>query len=296
MNSRKLPLPLFLPALVLAFVALTGFTFFTGTPEFGKATYYANSLHGRKTASGERYDREALTCAHKTYPFGTILRITRLDNQKSVEVRVNDRGPYAEGFVVDISYKAAEAIDLIKAGVSKVKVELVEQAPDTKVVPAATTTSAAKPAVEKAVKPAIYSETPASTAKTEKTEKTERTIKLASPSTTAQPSTLATASTATTEKATGTASSELYSVEVKKVTEKGFGVQLMTVSNGDSALKELAKLQATWPGKVLVNSESDGATTIYKIILGPYADRKSADAQQRIATKKGHAKCFVVQF
>jgi rare lipoprotein A len=288
MNSRKFPLPLFLPALVLAFAALTGFTF-TQSAEFGKATYYANSLHGRKTASGEKYDRTLLTCAHKTYPFGTILRVTRLDNQQSVEVRVNDRGPYAEGFVVDISYKAAEAIDLIKAGVTKVKVELVEKAGEPKAATSAT--SSAAPTVEKAVKPAAYSATP-STNPVAKT--VEKAVKPAAYSTSTQ--SVAVTAPTVTEKSAPVASSELYSVDVKKVSEKGFGVQLMTVSNGDSALKELAKLQATWPGKVLVNADNDGSTTLYKIIVGPYPDRKAAEAQQRVATKKGHAKCFVVQF
>ncbi|MCY7330990.1 MAG: septal ring lytic transglycosylase RlpA family protein, partial [Saprospiraceae bacterium] len=89
--------------------------------EFGKAGYYADALQGRKTASGEKYDKKLLTCAHKSYPFGTKLRITRLDNKKAVIVRVNDRGPFTEGFVVDLSRAAAREIDLITAGRASVK-------------------------------------------------------------------------------------------------------------------------------------------------------------------------------
>jgi rare lipoprotein A len=96
-------------------------------PEFGKATYYANKFHGKKTANGERYDKNELTCAHKKHKFGTLLRVTRMDNGNSVIVRVNDRGPFAHGYVIDLSYAAAEAIDMIKMGVVKVKIEVVER-------------------------------------------------------------------------------------------------------------------------------------------------------------------------
>lgn len=91
--------------------------------EAGTALYYADYLEGRRTASGEVFQQSELTCAHKTYPFGTWLRITRLDNQQSVTVRVNDRGPFCEGCVVDLSKAAAARINLLQAGRAEVKVE-----------------------------------------------------------------------------------------------------------------------------------------------------------------------------
>ncbi len=91
--------------------------------EAGTALYYADYLEGRRTASGEVFKQSELTCAHKTYPFGTWLRITRLDNQQSVTVRVNDRGPFCEGCVVDLSKAAAARINLLQAGRAEVKVE-----------------------------------------------------------------------------------------------------------------------------------------------------------------------------
>lgn len=91
--------------------------------EAGTALYYADYLEGRRTASGEVFSQSELTCAHKTYPFGTWLRITRLDNQQSVTVRVNDRGPFCEGCVVDLSKAAAARINLLQAGRAEVKVE-----------------------------------------------------------------------------------------------------------------------------------------------------------------------------
>jgi rare lipoprotein A len=91
----------------------------------GKATFYADKFHGRKTASGERYDRDALTCAHRTLPFGSVLRVTNLDNNRSVLVRVNDRGPFSRGRVVDVSRAAARKLEMIRAGVVRVRVDVM---------------------------------------------------------------------------------------------------------------------------------------------------------------------------
>lgn len=95
------------------------------TVEAGTALYYADYLDGRRTASGEVFSQAEMTCSHKTHPFGTWLRVSRMDNQKSVTVRVNDRGPFCEGCVVDLSKAAAIQIDLLKSGKAEVKVEVL---------------------------------------------------------------------------------------------------------------------------------------------------------------------------
>ncbi len=89
------------------------------------ATYYSSRFHGRKTASGEIFDRYALTCAHKTLPFNTILKVTNPKNHKSVIVRVNDRGPFKNNRKLDLSYGAAKEIDLISHGAMKVWVQIM---------------------------------------------------------------------------------------------------------------------------------------------------------------------------
>lgn len=94
-------------------------------PEYGYAIYYADYFQGKRTANGEIYDKYALTCAHKVHPFGTLLKVTRTDNFKSVVVRVNDRGPYNPGCVVDLSWAAADQIGLLLDGKVEVKVEVV---------------------------------------------------------------------------------------------------------------------------------------------------------------------------
>lgn len=89
----------------------------------GKASYYGARHHGRKTASGERFDQHALTAAHRSLPFGSRVRVTNLHNDKSVVVRINDRGPYARGRIIDLSKKAAEQLDMLRAGVVPVRVQ-----------------------------------------------------------------------------------------------------------------------------------------------------------------------------
>ncbi len=99
--------------------------------ETGKASYYADSLAGNRTASGEPYDPRALTAAHRKLPFGTIIHVRTTDGRRTVRVRVNDRGPWVEGRVVDLSRAAAEQLDMIRAGVVAVNLYVVSmpQAP-----------------------------------------------------------------------------------------------------------------------------------------------------------------------
>jgi rare lipoprotein A len=90
-----------------------------------KASWYGPRFHGRLTANGEIYDQNALTAAHKSFKFGTLLRITNIQTNKSVVVRINDRGPYIPGRQIDLSKAAAEKLDVINSGVKKLKVEEV---------------------------------------------------------------------------------------------------------------------------------------------------------------------------
>jgi rare lipoprotein A len=92
----------------------------------GGASYYADSLAGRRTANGERYDPRAFTCAHRSLPFGSILRVIHQKTGDWVLVRVNDRGPYAHARIVDLSREAAKKLSMLQAGVARVRVEVLE--------------------------------------------------------------------------------------------------------------------------------------------------------------------------
>jgi rare lipoprotein A len=93
--------------------------------EVGMASYYADKYHGRTTASGEAFDTHDLTAAHRTLPFGTRVRVTAIENNRSVIVRINDRGPFVGGRVIDVSRAAAEELQFIRAGLAKVRVEII---------------------------------------------------------------------------------------------------------------------------------------------------------------------------
>lgn len=88
----------------------------------GLASYYGPGLHGRRTASGERFDQNALTAAHRTVQFGTCLRVMNMENGKSVEVRVNDRGPFKEERIIDVSLAAARKLAMVEKGLARVRI------------------------------------------------------------------------------------------------------------------------------------------------------------------------------
>lgn len=96
-----------------------------GAEIFGAASYYGSKFYGNKTASGEVLDRDELTCAHPSLPFGTMLEVTNLANNKWCIVRVNDRGPYAHGRVIDVTHKAARHLGMFGSGIIKVKITIV---------------------------------------------------------------------------------------------------------------------------------------------------------------------------
>ena len=95
------------------------------TPMKGVASYYADAFNGRTTANGEVYDMHALTAAHPTLPFNTLLRVTNLMNGSSVVVRINDRGPFKAGRIIDLSLEAAKRIGLITPGTAPVRLEVL---------------------------------------------------------------------------------------------------------------------------------------------------------------------------
>lgn len=93
--------------------------------ETGKASWYGKAHQGQRTASGEAFDMHALTAAHRTLPFGTIVRVTNLKSGKSVQVRINDRGPYRRDRIIDLSYEAAKKLGFISRGTARVEISVV---------------------------------------------------------------------------------------------------------------------------------------------------------------------------
>lgn len=96
-----------------------------GSESFGMASYYGTKFYGRKTANGEILKKGELTCAHPTLPFGTMLEVTNLANNKWCVVRVNDRGPFSRSRILDVSHDAAERLEMFSSGIAKVKAMVV---------------------------------------------------------------------------------------------------------------------------------------------------------------------------
>lgn len=109
--------------LLLLFTIMIGLvSCFRKGSETGMASYYADKYIGRKTSNGEKFRQNKLTAAHKTLPFGTKVKVTNLSNGQSVKVRINDRGPFIQGRIIDLSKKAAKKIDMVNSGVAKVTI------------------------------------------------------------------------------------------------------------------------------------------------------------------------------
>ncbi len=108
--------------ILLVFLTIAFYSCSSKIIQKGKASYYADKFNGRKTASGEKFRNSKLTGAHKTLPFGTKVKVTNMSNGKTVKVKINDRGPFVAGRIIDLSKKAARKIDIDKEGVGNVKI------------------------------------------------------------------------------------------------------------------------------------------------------------------------------
>jgi rare lipoprotein A len=100
-----------------------------GFTQKGNASYYSNKFHGKRTASGEKYDKKKLTAAHRELPFNTLVKVENLKNGKSVVVRINDRGPHRANRIIDLSLAAAQALQFIGQGTTLIKLEVIGKAP-----------------------------------------------------------------------------------------------------------------------------------------------------------------------
>lgn len=123
--SRHVALLLFLAFFLPLGCGSTGPPKVKDYTERGTASWYGPGFNGKPTASGEKFNQSAMTAAHKTYPFGTVVRVTNLSNGRSVQVRINDRGPFVKNRIIDLSQGAAKKIDMIQAGTVPVRLDIL---------------------------------------------------------------------------------------------------------------------------------------------------------------------------
>jgi rare lipoprotein A len=246
----------------LLFIALT-FALSTATlqaqqlSEIGMAAHYADKLHGKRTAAGELYDKFALTAAHYNLPVGSRILVTRLDNNQSVEVRVNDCCIFTKGRIVDLSRAAAERIDLIKAGTAQVRVDVISVGDGRKcgaATPPAVVTAAAPPKAYSA-------------------EGEKLTPKGAAPPV-----------------PTGTYRAE----ELLDPITSGFGVQTGAYSDLSNAEKRVEELRKKGLTNLYINVKNVNNKALYRVVAGHYPTAPSAAAYGKDLEKKFKIKGHVV--
>lgn len=294
--------------------------------QYGQASYYSDAYHGKKTASGTKYDKNKLTCAHNDYAYGTKLKVTHLENKKSVIVEVIDRGPYIKGRIVDLSRAAAKKIGLIQDGIAQVKVELVNsnsttltskgdetpksysnppqsrQSFEANIKKENSRAANAAPATNPKGSTASKSKAPAKTAAAPTKAKQESATK-------AKKETAAKATPAPKMAAKGKAAkkalpmmngkdfknADLYQISILKPKKEGFGVQVASFSDYDGVLKKVTELQGQWFTNILIATEKvDRGNDVYKIILGQFETREQANAYKKDLKKNKKIAGFVV--
>lgn len=258
--------------------------------EFGIASVYQDKFHGKATAYGRTYNRNELVAAHKTHLPGTFLRVTRLDNKKTVTVEVIDRGPFVKGRIIDLSSRAAKELGMLDDGVANVKLEvlqkgkpMIEPVPDNRSTP------------PERVVPSSFEEdernqgrisTESSDAKAGTTaEEKKSTTSTTQPATPPKQEELASKGTETpTENKPGEVMVvrgftffDLYKLEVKKVDKANFAVQVAYLSSFESLLKQVSELQAKKYNDIYFFAENDGNGAVgYKVLLGPSETEEQA--------------------
>ena len=266
------------------------FAFTAMAQEFGMASYYADQYHGKKTASGQLYDKTKMTCAHKSLLFGSIVRVTRLDNGKSVEVRVNDRGPFIKGRIVDLSRVAAEALGIVKIGESKVKLELLKK--KVAAPPAPPVAVAKKPAPRKEVVLTEKGNNKKDEFNIERgNAKPAVTMPIVKPTPAAPEKTAIPESFEVAERVTRKNFSDydLYSIKVHRPIKQGFGVQVSSLLDYKNVMRLVAQLQESNYDDVMISvEETSTGKTRYKVIVGPYESKATANNTLKKLKKKKH--------
>lgn len=259
--------------------------------EYGNASFYGIEFNGKPTASGEIYSQNKLTAAHKTLPLGTVIKVTNAQNNKSVYVKVNDRGPYVKGRVLDLSTKAAELLGYRNKGTAYVKIEVVQPESTPADLLSASldiarqngidngdSTSSANNLTIPVGKNVSTTDEDASAAKNEPTPPQPATeIKEAN--------------------ANGITNRNAYFIITRLDKSKSgfYGLQLGVFSDMNVILAVIAELEAKYGQSLLVEQVDMNGKTVYKLFIGKYQNRAYADALKSVLADK-YKDAFVVKY
>lgn len=265
--------------------------------EFGTASYYGVDFHGKPTASGETYSQNKLTAAHKTLPLGTILKVTNAQNNKSVYVKVNDRGPFVKGRIVDVSTKAAELLGFRNKGTAYVKLEVVEPNSIPSDLLDSTTTDIAK---QNGIQVYDSSTNEVSVLKKEDTLATTSKVPASTATTNYQTSNQGKNPPLKTtdlieDNAITNRSPYFVITNIDKTKTGFFGLQLGVFSDVNAVLALIEELEAKYKQTMVVQQVKLQDKTVYKLLVGKFQNRAYADALKSTLSDR-FKDAFVVKY
>lgn len=295
--------------LILSFLTLTS-TLLTaqlvGETENGLASYYSNEYQGAKTAYGETYQKTELVAAHRLYPFNSVVRVRNVENDRSVTVRIIDKGPFIKGRIIELSERAAANLGMIGKETVQVELTLIST-PDQ---PARTVSRVEEEnrRIEEALDetnrvgatppstptPAAPEETVAQTPPAPSTyEAPAAAPTKPAPQVSDPKPTVPVAEATATVKATKVSTNEVvreagfapgtYKIELSKPASGTFGVQVGSFKDLESAMVKITELQAKWFDNIMIEKVSTGTSSVYKVILGPSDKDSGFDTQKSAA-------------
>ncbi|HOY32934.1 MAG TPA: septal ring lytic transglycosylase RlpA family protein [Bacteroidales bacterium] len=252
--------------LVFFLLFLPFFSFGQVTEQTGYCSYYSDKFNGQKTASGEIYNKNLFTAAHRALPFNTVVQVTNLRNDKKVLVKINDRGPHSKGRILDISKAAAVELEMIRSGVEKVKVEVVDVPPS--YLKQDTLSAAVTDSVVNV--PDTYKES---------TKQGQVSVKEKN----------------TGEKIKTDTDRPIFDAENQPANPGGYGVQIGYYRILANCKRQLVDFQKKYKVKGYVFTERKTKNTYYRLIMGAYTDKKQA---QRLQTQLSTEipGCFLVNW
>jgi rare lipoprotein A len=227
----------------------------------GKCTYYANKFHGRHTSSGDHYDKNLYTAAHRKLPFNTFVKVTNTNNNKSVIVRINDRGPFSKTLTIDVSRVAAQDLDIIYAGVAPCKIEIVEN-----------------PTREDSLRSYPSSRQISDTIKRK-------------PKTVAKSKKLPSSISDTEKFVIG----KYYDNNLKEAAPNGYGIQIGFYKNIDNCISTMKKYSGMYSKSSYFHVETRNGVKHYKLILGQFSGKKAATDFMSEVIKEIQS-CLIVNF
>lgn len=274
---------------VLLFIVINVCSLATAQVEYGTASYYGTYFHGRPTASGEKYNQFALTAAHKTLPLGTILKVTNAHNNKSVYVKVNDRGPYVKGRIIDLSTKAADMLGYRNKGTAYVKIEIV----NAESIPTDLVKASADIAEKNGIKEYDSTNTNASTQNTVwKEVPASNNTEAKTPNNLPQPIT-----DAKDANSDGITNRSPYFI-INKFDKSNlgyYGLQLGVFSDISIILSLIEALETKYKQSVILQEVVLEGKKVYKLFIGKFENRAYADAL-KLSLNDKYKDSFVVKY